>query len=771
LHDALKATGYVGHDLERLLVRLIFCLFADDTGIFDPRDIFLTLIKDRTREDGSDIGPWLSHLFDILNTPEDRRQQNLDEDLKKFPYVNGDLFRERLPTAAFDAPMRALLLEACEFNWSAVSPAIFGALFQSVMTPRERRAQGAHYTTERNILKVIEPLFLDDLRAEFNRLRARRDTLRLRALDEFRTKLGSLRFFDPACGCGNFLIITYRELRLLELELLKEMFRTRHDEQARFDFDVATLSRIDVDQFCGIELGEFPALIAEVAMWMMDHIMNNLLSIEFGESYVRIPLRKSPRIQHGDALEVDWATVLPPDQCSYLLGNPPFVGAKYQSDIQRAQVRRLANLGGSGGTLDYVAAWFLKAGAYIHEGAASIGFVATNSITQGEQVAQLWPILFDRYSLELSYAHRTFAWGSDARGVAHVHVVIIGLTRRDREVPVKRLFSYDNINGDPTESHHRGLTAYLFGADAIADRHLVVHETTRPLCNVPRCISGTQPIDNGQYIFDVEERAAFLAEEPAAAQYLRPYVGSEEYINGLERWILSLQGVAPGVVRTMPRVVERLRNVREFRRASKRKSTLAIADTPERYNVEVIPDRPFLVIPKVSSERREYVPIGWLQPPTIPSDLVFVVSDGDLWSFGVLTSRMHMAWLRHIGGRLKSDYRYSIGLVYNTFPMPTASDAQKARVRELAQTVLDVRTGHPGNTLADLYDPDVMPRDLRRAHQALDGAVDRLYRSANFPSDRDRVEHLFAHYERLVTPLIAAPPRARKRRTARHVTQ
>lgn len=761
LHDALKATGYVGHDLERLLVRLIFCLFADDTGIFDPRDIFLTLVKDRTREDGSDIGPWLSHLFDVLNTPENRRQQNLDEDLKKFPYVNGDLFRERLPTAAFDAPMRALLIEACEFNWSAVSPAIFGALFQSVMSARERRAQGAHYTTERNILKVIEPLFLDALRAEFAQLKARRDNGRRRALEAFHGRLGGLRLFDPACGCGNFLIISYRELRALEIELLKELHTDR-----QLQLDVAAMSRIDVDQFYGIELGEFPALIAEVAMWMMDHIMNNLLSIEFGESYVRIPLRKSPRIQHGDALEVDWATVLPPDQCSYLLGNPPFVGAKYQSDIQRAQVRRLANLGGSGGTLDYVAAWFLKAGAYVQGGSASIGFVATNSITQGEQVAQLWPILFDRYGLELSFAHRTFAWGSDARGVAHVHVVIIGLTRRDREVAVKRLFSYDDINGDPTESQHRSLTPYLFGADAIADRHLVVRETTRALCDVPKVVIGSKPIDGGNYIFDNDERAEFLRREPTADRYLHPYMGAEEFLNGGDRWILALDGVPAGELRAMPSVMERIGAVKRFRLESKSKPTRDLADTPTRFHVTVIPDQPFLVVPKVSSERREYVPLGWLEPPTVPSDLVFVIREGDLWLFGVLTSRMHMAWLRHIGGRLESRYRYSIGLVYNTFPMPVASEAQKARIRKLAQAVLDARAAHPRNTLADLYDPDVMPRNLRRAHQALDAAVDRLYRAAAFPSDRDRVEHLFALYERQVAPLIAAPPRVRRRRTA-----
>jgi len=352
-----------------------------------------------------------------------------------------------------DSRMRHLVMDVCDFSWDAISPAIFGSLFQSVMNPVERRSQGAHYTTEKNILKVIEPLFLDDLRAEFKRLAERRDSGRRKALETFHQKLSRLRFFDPACGCGNFLIISYRELRLLEIDLLKAL---RQDGQLALD--VSQMCQIDVDQFYGIELGEFPARIAEVAIWMMDHIMNNKLSLAFGESYVRIPLKKSPHIQHGDALEMDWARLIAPGACSYILGNPPFGGAKYQSPKQREQVRRVAHLGGSGGTLDYVTAWFITAGAYLRESRARVGFVATNSITQGEQVAQLWPLLFDRCGLEISFAHRTFAWGSDARGKAHVHVVVIGLCRRDMEPPVKRLFSYNDIHGQPTESKHQALT-------------------------------------------------------------------------------------------------------------------------------------------------------------------------------------------------------------------------------------------------------------------------------------------------------------------------
>ncbi|MDD2861947.1 MAG: hypothetical protein PHI71_12885 [Acidiphilium sp.] len=773
LHDDLKASGFEGHALELLLVRLLFCLFADDTGIFPERGMFQAFLTDRTRPDGTDVGPLVGKLFEVLNQPEHRRQKTLDADLAIFPYVNGDLFAERLPLPDFDAGMRSTLLEASAFNWDAISPAIFGALFQGVMTPKERRAKGAHYTTEKNILKVIEPLFLDDLRAEFGRLKARRGTGRDPALRAFHDRLAGLTFFDPACGCGNFLIIAYRELRALEIDLLIEIHRDRlADIKGSFaTFNVSTFVKLDVDQFYGIELEEFPARIAEVALWMMDHIMNNRLSLAFGEAYARIPLRKAPHIHNIDALEVDWSAVLAANHCAYLFGNPPFLGAKVQTDTQRAQVRRIAALGGSGGTLDYVTAWFLKAGAYVCDHPIRIGFVSTNSITQGEQVGQLWPILFGKYRLEIAFAHRTFAWGSDAKGVAHVHVVIIGLTPRGIEPSEKRLFSYTDIKGEPSETRHMALSPYLVDASGLSDLHLVVGETSRPLADAPKLVSGTQPIDDGNYIFDTSERDLLIKAEPAAAAFLHPYVGSEEYLNGGKRWILNLEDAAPNQLGRMPLVKSRMQAVRKFRYASKRKSTLDIADYPERYNVRVIPDRPFLVIPKVGSERREYLPIGWLEPPVIPSDLVFVLLDAQLWHFGILTSSAHMAWLRHVGGRLKSDYRYSIGLVYNTFPWPDADEKQRQRIKNLAQAVLDARAQFVDATLAALYDPDLMKPALRHAHAALDAAVDRLYRSTPFASERERAEHLFALYERLTAPALAAMRQpAKRRRTPRRTS-
>jgi hypothetical protein len=780
LHDALEASGYKGHALERFLVRLLFCLFADDTGIFQPLGIFEDFIKN-TREDGADVGPALGQLFQVLNSPEDDRNKTITAELKAFPYINGDLFKEILPLPYFNREMRDKLLNVCGFRWEIISPAIFGSLFQSVMNKEERRKKGGHYTSEKNILKVIEPLFMDDLKAEFARLTIRRDTGRKKAIEDFHDKLSKLRFFDPACGCGNFLVIAYRELRDLEITVLTERFG-----DGKTVLDIASLSTVNVDQFVGIEIEEFPVRIAEVAMWMTDHIMNVKLSAAFGKSYLRIPLKTSPNIQHDDALEIDWADVLAPERCSYIFGNPPFIGAKYQSEKQRGQIRQIASLGGSGGSLDYVCAWFIKASEYIRWSRAKIGFVATSSITQGEQVAQLWPLLFGRYKLEIAFAHRTFQWFSDAKGKAHVHCVIIGLVAREEAPKEKRLYSYIDVDGDPVESRHSALSPYLFDASKLQDRHLVIEETSRPLKEVKRPIIGSKPIDGGYYIFTESERSEFLCDEPGAAELLHPFIGGDEFINGDIRYILALQQASPAILRSLPAVVERMRCVSRFRRGeilSKRdvaegktvvkkraKDTIKLASNPQSYHVNVIPDAPFLVIPKVSSERREYVPIGWLEPPTIPSDLVFVLEHADLWDFALVISRMHMAWLRNIGGRLESRYRYSIGIVYNPFPWPDADERSRKNINVLAQAILDARKHHPESTLADLYDPDVMPPDLRKAHRELDEAVDRLYRKEPFLSDRERVEHLFAQYEKLSAPVLAAAVPDRKRAKRRRVS-
>ena len=757
LHDALLASGYEGHELERFLVRLVFCLFADGTGIFTPKGIFQDFIRDRTRDDGADLGPMLGQLFEVLNQPDTDRQKALDEDLKQFPYVNGDLFAERLSMPAFDSSMRNLLLDACAFDWSAISPAIFGALFQSVMDKQKRRAIGAHYTTEQNILKLIHPLFLDDLREELDHLNTRRDTGQINALKAYQTKLSKIRCFDPACGCGNFLVIAYRELRSLETEVLIKLYANRR-------FDVTELSQVDVNQFYGIEIEEFPALISEIALWMMDHIMNMRLSEALGGYFPRIPLKASPTIRATDALEIDWREILDPAQCSYVLGNPPFVGSKYQTEAQRAQITRLAALKAKKGSLDYVAAWFIKAGAYIQNTTVKVGFVATNSITQGEQVAELWPILFRRYHLEIAFAHRTFEWGSEARGKAHVHVVIIGLTLKGQGSKEKRLFDYPDIAGNPTESRVNVISPYLFDASQLADPETVVYEEANPPTGWPRMITGTQPIDFEQYVLDDEQKEQLLSIEPAAKKFIRPYLSTDDFVNGETRWILALQKATATELKEMPEIRRRMQIVSQKRAESKRVQTKKLADYPTSYNVTVIPEGQFLVIPEVSSEKRVYIPIAWLEPPAIPSNKLRIFENASPYLFGMLTSRMHLAWVRYVSGRLKSDFQYSVGICYNPFPWPNVNGSEKRHITELAESVLAARQKHNSDTLAALYEADTMPPDLRKAHQALDTAVDKLYRKEPFQTDRERVEFLLCRYEKDRAPLVAAAKPIGKRR-------
>ena len=615
LHDALEANGYKGHQLEVFLTRLVFCLFADDTGIFEPRDIFLDYLETRTREDGSDTGPMIAQLFEVLDTPEDARQANLDEDLARFPYVNGDLFKDPIRTPAFNSEMRERLIEASRFNWSGISPAIFGSLFQSVMDKEERRKAGAHYTTEKNILKVIGPLFLDDLRAEFETLKARKQN-RVKLLRAFHDKLAGLSFLDPACGCGNFLIITYRELRLLEIEVLREIYRA---ELARMkggatELPLQSLLKLDVDQFYGIEFSEFPARIAETAMWMMDHIMNTQASLEFGAAFLRIPLRKSPNIVHADALETDWATVAPRD-LSYIIGNPPFVGAKYQSDEQRAQVRTIAALGKTGGTLDYVCAWFIKAAAF----GAPTAFVSTNSITQGEQVAQLWPILFERHGFEIAFAHRAFAWGSEARGGAAGHVVVLGLEPRASARKDRRLFSYPDIKGDPIETRHAAISPYLIDASTLSNPHLVVRKSSKPLSERSKLEFGNMPNDGGSLILTTDEANSLQQEHPESRDYVRPLIGANSSMSGVTRFCLWLE-TAPIDILKIPFIKERLSANRLYRSRSTRPATKKLADYPALFGEIRQKHNGFVLVPRHGSEGREYFPISMFSENEIAHD-------------------------------------------------------------------------------------------------------------------------------------------------------
>ena len=744
LHDALEAGGYAGHDLERFLVRILFCLFAEDTGLIE-RSAFTLFIQNHTDEDGSDLGAHLARLFQVLNTPLERRQGNLLEDLADLPYVNGDLFAESLGFADFNRDMRNRLLACCRFDWSRISPAVFGSLFQSVMEPRERRQIGAHYTSERDILKLVRSLFLDDLWAEFERIKSNP-----KKLSEFHVRLGKLTFFDPACGCGNFLVVTYRELRALELEVLKKL------HGAQTVLNVHDLTLVDVDQMYGIEINEFPARIAEVALWLVDHQMNQRLSEAFGAYFVRLPLRKSAKILVGNALRLDWKQVLPSAQCAFVLGNPPFVGAKYQTPAQRADMDAVAGQINNSGLLDYVTGWYFKAAEYIEGTEIACAFVSTNSVSQGEQVGVLWRELFRR-GIRIRFAHRTFAWTSEARGRAHVHVVIIGFGRT--EAPAKRIYDYDTDENHPVVSEVRNISPYL-----VEGSNTVIVNRSKPLCDVPEIGIGNKPIDDGNYLFTGEERDEFIRREPKSKKWFRRWLGSDEFLNGWERWCLWLGDCPPEQLRAMPEAMKRVEAVKRFRLASRSAPTRALARTPTRFHVENIPKRNFIVIPKVSSERRQFVPIGFMDPQTLISDLCFVNTDVTRYHFGVLSSTMHMAWVRQVAGRLESRYRYSAKLVYNNYPWPEApTDKQRAAVEAKAQAVLDARAAFPNACLADLYDPVSMPAKLAKAHAELDRAVDACYRRAPFANERERVEYLFALYEKLTAPLVSTskPPRRR----------
>ncbi|TWT69724.1 class I SAM-dependent DNA methyltransferase [Crateriforma conspicua] len=745
LHDTLEAGGYTGHDLERLLVRILFCLFAEDTGIFE-RNAFQLYIENHTLADGSNVGAAISEFFAVLNKPVENRQSGLREELADLPYVNGELFAEMLGFPAFDRAMRNSLIAATRFDWSQISPAVFGALFQAVMEPSERRKIGAHYTSERDILKLIGPLFLDELKSSLDK--SGRDRNKLKKLHE---RMGQLKFLDPACGCGNFLVIAYRELRIIELEILKRLVG---DQKA---LDVSVLAKVDVDQMYGIEIEEWPARIAEVAMWLMDHQMNLQLSEQFGEYFVRLPLKKSPHIVHGNALTIDWTDVLPIADCSFILGNPPFIGSKYQSKEQRAEVKGIVGETVRGvGLLDYVTAWYFKAARYIQDTDIRVAFVSTNSISQGEQVGVLWGELL-KLGIHINFAHRTFAWQSEARGAAHVHVVIIGFS--DKPLSSRRIFDYEHIKGDPQESEASRISPYLVDAP-----NLVVTNRSSPLCDIPAMTSGNKPIDDGNYLFEPEERAEFLRHEPNAERLFLRWLGGREFIQGIERYCLYLGDVTPAEVRGMPLVMERVKNVREFRSKSKSTPTQKLAAFPMEFHTKFRSTNKYLAMPQVSSERRDFIPIAFLGDDVLCGDKLRLVPDATLFHFGVMCSTQHMSWVRQVSGRLKSDYQYSAKLVYNNFPWPQdVTVKQRDAVETSAAAVLAAREQFPDASLADLYDPLSMPSVLTKAHAKLDRAVDRCYRSQPFPHERNRVEFLFELYERLSAPLVAKKKTRRKK--------
>lgn len=759
LHDLLLASGYDGHPLELLLVRILFCLFADDTGIFQPAQSLRAWVDERTREDGSDLGAQLALLFQVLNTPEDKRAKTLDEQINAFPYVNGKLFEETLPMASFDTKMRETLLDCCALDWSTISPAIFGALFQSIMNDKARRNLGAHYTSEENILKLIKPLFLDELWAEFEKVKSNKNKL-----FEFHKKLRSLTFFDPACGCGNFLVITYRELRLLELAVL----RVVHDAVGSRFLDVHAEIKLDVDQFYGIEIEEFPAQIAQVAMWLIDHQMNVKVGIEFGMYFARIPLKSSPHIVHGNALRIDWQNVLPSARCSYVMGNPPFIGYAYQSTAQKSDMEAVMNGINGAGVLDFVCAWYVLATKYIKapsplmgegwgggDAATRCAFVSTNSITQGEQVGVLWSWLLAQ-GIKIQFAHRTFAWSNEARGNAAVHCVIVGFGLMD--TPNKMIFEYDDIRGEPHAIAVNNINPYLVNAP-----NIVIEKRRAPISDAPIMQRGSDPTDGGHLLLSDLEKIELVRDEPGALQYLRRFFMGSEFISDELRWCLWLVDLKPSDLKNLPLIRNRIQRVKEFRSASKRLKTVQMADFPTLFSESRQPNKYYLAIPKVSSERRAFIPIAFLDANTVAGDKLFTINEAELIHFGILTSTMHMAWMRQTCGRMKSDFSYSNTIVYNNFPWPDSPTAtQRQNIETAAQAVLDARAAFPDSSLADLYDPLTMPPALVKAHQKLDAAVDASYGKKVFKNDAERVAFLFTLYQQY-TSLLPAEMVVKKR--------
>ena len=786
LHDALKRDNYTGEKLEVFLVRLLFCLFADDTGIFQPKDSFHDLIDFHTNADGSDVGATLEEMFGTLNEKPENRQGKLAEHFSQFPYVNGKLFEAHFRPPKFDSGMRKQLLKLCSMNWGAISPAIFGAMFQTVIeldAADRRRELGAHYTSEANILKLLGPLCLDELHAEFEKIKGNKDKL-----FGFHKKLQTLTFLDPACGCGNFLVIAYRELRKLELEVLRAASKFGQRVGSVFGF-----LQVDVDQFYGIEIEEFPAQIAQVAMWLTDHQMNVLAGVEFGEVITRIPLVKSANIRKGNALEIDWAEFVPPRRLHYIMGNPPFIGKSNQSAEQKTSLESVTHGIAGAGVLDFVAGWFVKAGQYIsttpdgfggiaakanrgrknfkdvkfgqglddlfadadateikQRRAIRCGFVSTNSITQGEQVGALWAWMMAQ-GIRIRFAHRTFQWTNDAPGKAAVHCVIVGFGMEDVNAP--RLFEYADIKGAAHEVAAKNINAYLVDAPSV-----FLPSRRSPICDVSEMTYGSKPTDGGHLLLDDDEKGELIAAEPNAMPWIRRFLGAEELLNDVSRWCLWLKDCPPQTLEKLTRVKARVQAVATMRRASTKGPTRNAATTPALFGEDRQGTESTLVVPAHSSENRQFVPMGYFDSSVIIGNANFMISNATTYEFGVLSSTMHNAWVRYTCGRLESRYRYSAGIVYNNYPWPQdLTDRQREAVSLSAQSVLDARAEHQKSktpaSLADLYNPTTMPSNLTKAHALLDRAVDAAYRQKGLKTDAERVAFLFELYEKYTSLL------------------
>lgn len=696
--------------LNMLCVRLVFCLYAEDAGIFGRHEMFHDYLS---RFDVKDVRKALIELFRMLDTKECDRDSYDDTPVAEFPYVNGGLFAdENIEIPQFNEEIVDLLLKNAseDFDWSKISPTIFGAVFESTLNPETRRSGGMHYTSIENIHKVIDPLFLDKLKAELEEIKAYDKAKIIEdKVEKFQKKLAGLKFLDPACGSGNFLTETYISLRRLENEAIKLTI-----DNGQLMFDTGDVIRVSIGQFYGIEINDFAVTVAKTALWIAESQMMHETEEIISKSLDFLPLKSYANIVEANALRIDWENVVPKSELNYIMGNPPFVGARLMSDGQKADVFSVFDGVKNNGNLDYVSCWYKKAADLMTGTEIRTALVSTNSITQGEQVAILWKNLFQS-GVHIDFAYRTFIWDSEASSKAHVHCVIVGFSKAKNNAP-KRLFDngvtkiVKNING------------YLVEADDV-----FIESRTKPICKVPEIGIGNKPIDDGNYLFTKEEYESFIKTEPLSKPYFKLWYGSQEFINRKPRYCLWLGDCSPRVLRSMPECLKRVENVRNFRLSSKSEGTRKLADNPTRFHVENMPQSTYIVIPEVSSEKRRYIPMGFMMPEVLCSNLVKIIPNATLYHFGVLTSNVHMAWVRTICGRMKSDYRYSKDIVYNNFPWCNSTPEQKALIEQTAQSILDARALYPDCSLADLYDEVTMPPELRKAHQANDRAVMKAY--------------------------------------------
>lgn len=732
IREKLSEAIYEDDDLETFMAQLIFCFFSDDTGIFQTKDHFTYYIQEKTKKDGSDLSMHLEKIFRVLDTPENERNANLDEDLAIFPYVNGKLFKKHVTVPDFNSSLRNDFIQCCLFNWGKISSDIFGALYQAMLKEERRDSSGIHYTSELNILKAIEPLFLDNLSDRFNEARGNVDKLH-RVLRDIR----ETTILDPACGCGNFLIVSYRHLRLLEIEIHKELqnlLRSNH----KVLLDDGTYQGIDVDNLYGIEIEECAVAITQVAIWITDHQMNIRLSKEFGTQLKRIPLRKAPNIIIENALRMDWNKIIPVNKLKYIVGNPPFIGKQQRHQPQTEDMKMVFGTTKHILNLDYVTCWYKKSIDYIQNTKIEVAFVSTNSIVQGEQVGILFEELY-KNGLKINFAHRTFKWSNDDQKHAQVFVVIIGFAIFHRLK--KFIYSYEKLDSKFSKKEVNNINSYLVNSS----EHIVKSRKTPASNKIPEMKFGSMPRDGGHFLFDKDEYIYFIKKYPSSKKFFKRFYSAREYLHGQERYCLWLENYSPGEVKSCHGVYEQIKKVKQCRLKSTNPSTKKMSYTPTKFGEIRQPKNSYILIPRHTSELRRYIPLSYYKPTEIVGDSCIFLDNSDKYYFGILSSLMHMIWIKNICGRLKGDYRYSIKLVYNNFPFPiNVDEIQKNLVREKANTLIETRKKYENkDTLANLYDDNIMPPDLRKAHKALDKVVDLCYRKKPFENEMERMEYLF----------------------------